>query len=186
MKQITAFCTDLTTAASVIEKTEVGISSLVDTWLLLQTIEASGERNRALYILKSRGMHHSNQVREFILSNEGIQLRNVYVGPSGVLTGSARIIQEEQDMAEALEHKQAVERKQREVEQKKALVESQIAVLRAQYQSEKDDLQILLTREKEREAASVKGSLALARSRQADDLHQEQKTGKKPGKGARS
>ena len=89
-------------------------------------------------------------------------------------------------MAEALEHKQAVERKQREVEQKKALVESQIAVLRAQYQSEKDDLQILLTREKEREAASVKGSLALARSRQADDLHQEQKTGKKPGKGARS
>jgi len=186
MKQITAFCTDLTTAASVIEKTEVGISSLVDTWLLLQTIEASGERNRALYILKSRGMHHSNQIREFILSDDGIQLRNVYVGPGGVLTGSARIIQEEQDMAKALEHKQTVERKQREVEQKKALVESQIAVLRAQYQSEKDDLHVLMAREKEREASSVKGSLALARSRQADDLHQGQKAGKKPGKGTRS
>ena len=147
MKQITAFCTDLTAAID-IEETEVGISSLVDTWLLLKTIEASGERNRALYILKSRGMHHSNQIREFILSDDGIQLRNVYVGPGGVLTGSARIIQEEQDMAKALEHKQTVERKQREVEQKKALVESQIAVLRAQYQSEKDDLHVLMAREK--------------------------------------
>ena len=185
MKQITAFCTDLTAAID-IEETEVGISSLVDTWLLLKTIEASGERNRALYILKSRGMHHSNQIREFILSDDGIQLRNVYVGPGGVLTGSARIIQEEQDMAKALEHKQTVERKQREVEQKKALVESQIAVLRAQYQSEKDDLHVLMAREKEREASSVKGSLALARSRQADDLHQGQKAGKKPGKGTRS
>ena len=186
MKQITAFCTDLTTAASEIEKTEVGISSLVDTWLLLQAIEASGERNRALYILKSRGMHHSNQVREFILSDKGIQLRNVYVGPGGVLTGSARIVQEEQDMAKALEHKQAVERKQREVEQKKALVESQIAALRAQFQSEEDDLHLLMAREKEREAASVEGNLALARSRQSDDLHQRQKSGKKIGKGTRS
>ena len=186
MKQITAFCTDLTTAASEIEKTEVGISSLVDTWLLLQAIEASGERNRALYILKSRGMHHSNQVREFILSDNGIQLRSVYVGPGGVLTGSARIIQEEQDVAKALEHKQAVERKQREVEQKKALVESQIASLRAQFRAEEDDLHLLMAREKEREAASVEGNLALARSRQSDDLHQGQKSGKKTGKGTRS
>ena len=186
MKQITAFCTDLTTAASEIEKTEVGISSLVDTWLLLQAVEASGERNRALYILKSRGMHHSNQVREFILSDKGIQLRNVYVGPGGVLTGSARIIQEEQDMVKALEYKQAVERKQREVEQKKALLESQIATLRAQFRSEEDDLHVLMAREKEREAASEKGNLELARSRQSDDLHQGRKQGKKTGKGVRS
>ncbi len=79
-KQITAFCTDLTTAASDLEQTEVGISSLMDTWLLLKTIEEKGERNRGLYILKSRGMAHSNQIREFILSDQGIQLLDVYTG----------------------------------------------------------------------------------------------------------
>lgn len=77
MKQITAFCTDLTTGGG---HTEVGVSSLVDTWLLLKVMEESGERNRGLFVLKSRGMAHSNQVREFCLYESGIQLEDVYVG----------------------------------------------------------------------------------------------------------
>jgi len=79
------------------EHTELGISSMMDTWLLLRTVETSWERNRLLYILKSRGMWHSNQVREFVLTRTGVQIKDVYVGPGTVLTGSARVAQEAQD-----------------------------------------------------------------------------------------
>ncbi len=75
------------------EQTSVTISSLIDTWLLLRDIELNGERNRGLYILKSRGMAHSNQIREFLLTENGVQLTEVYLGPEGVLTGSARLSQ---------------------------------------------------------------------------------------------
>ena len=90
------------------------ISSLMDTWLLLYNREANGEHNRQLYLLKSRGMAHSNQVREFILSSEGIKLRDAYVGPEGVLTGSARLAQEAKDKAAALVREQDMERRSRE------------------------------------------------------------------------
>ena len=79
----------------------MGVSSLMDTWLLVRNIETGGERNRLLFVLKSRGMAHSNQVREFLLSDQGIQLRDVYVGPGTVLTGSSRLVQEAQDKAQA-------------------------------------------------------------------------------------
>ncbi|MBT1072843.1 circadian clock protein KaiC [Pelotalea chapellei] len=184
-KQITAFCTDLTTAGGGLEKTEVGISSLVDSWLLLQNIEASGERNRGLYILKSRGMDHSNQIREFILSDNGIQLRDVYIGPGGVLTGSSRLSQEARDRAEVFEHKQAIERKYREVEQKKVVVDAQIAALQAQYQAEKEELEMIIARENERDEASAAGNLALARSRKADEFTTRPETIGKTGKGGR-
>jgi circadian clock protein KaiC len=79
--QVTVFFTSLTAASSSLEQTEVGISSLADTWLLLRDIEIGGERNRGLYILKSRGMAHSNQIREFLLTGKGVDLIDVYVGP---------------------------------------------------------------------------------------------------------
>ena len=91
---ITGMFTSLTAGDSALEKTDIGISSLVDTWLLLRTIETNGERNRGLYVLKSRGMAHSNQIREFVLSDNGIELLDAYPGPGGVLTGSARQAQE--------------------------------------------------------------------------------------------
>ncbi len=80
-----------------LEQSEVGISSLMDTWLLVRMLETGGERNRLLYVLKSRGMAHSNQMREFRLSDRGIELLDVYVGPGEVLTGSARLVQESRD-----------------------------------------------------------------------------------------
>ena len=86
-KQITAVFTNLTSGGGPSEQTDVGVSSLMDTWLLLRDIEVGGERNRSMYILKSRGMAHSNQLREFLLTDHGVELVDVYLGPEGVLTG---------------------------------------------------------------------------------------------------
>ena len=169
IKQITAFCTDLTSTSGTLELNSTDISSLMDTWLLLQVLETSGERNRGLYLLKSRGMPHSNQVREFILSSNGAQLRDVYIGSGVVLTGSARVAQEARDKALALECQQEIERKQREIERKKTLIEAQIIALRTQFELEKEDLDRLIVREKQRVETFAFDSLAMSNVRQADE-----------------
>jgi circadian clock protein KaiC len=89
--QVTSLFTSLTHGGHALQQSEIAMSSLMDAWLLLQDIEGSGERNRVLYVLKSRGMAHSNQVREFLISNRGIELVDAYIGPSGVLTGTSRM-----------------------------------------------------------------------------------------------
>ncbi|GFO69911.1 circadian clock protein KaiC [Geomonas limicola] len=170
LKNITAFCTDLTVAGGTLEHTEIGISSVMDTWLLLQVIEGSGERNRGLFILKSRGMEHSNQVREFCLTSQGVQLLDVYLGPGGVLTGSGRIAQEARERAEALERAQEIERKQREILRKKSLLEAQIAALTLEFQSEKDELERAIEREHLRREHLAQTTRSVARNRQSDEL----------------
>ncbi len=168
MKQVTALCTDLSTINGSAERIGINISSLMDTWLLLQILEARGERNRGLYVLKSRGMAHSNQVREFILSDEGIQLRDVYIGLSGVLTGSARDNQEAKDLAEALDCQQQIELRQRDIERKKLAIEAQILALNTQFEAEKDDLIRLISKEKQRSDTLLLDRLAMAKLKQAD------------------
>lgn len=168
MRQITALCTDLTSTSGSLERTEVGISSLMDTWLLLQVMESSGERNRRLYLLKSRGMAHSNQVREFILSDAGVQLRDVYLGPGGVLTGASRLAQEARDAAEALERQRDVERRHREIERRKTVITAQIAELTAQLETENEELERMIAREQQRAATQLVDSELLAKVRQAD------------------
>jgi circadian clock protein KaiC len=170
MKGITAFCTDLTSVGGSLERTDVGISSLMDTWLLLQVIEGSGERNRGLYILKSRGMEHSNQVREFCLTDNGIQLRDVYIGTGGVLTGAGREAQEAREKVETLERSQEIERKQREIERKKAVIEAQIAALRVGFEAEKDDLERAIAREKLHQEVLAEETQAMALTRKSDQL----------------
>ena len=189
LKQITAFCTDLTTVGGSLERTEVGISSLTDTWLLLQVMEESGERNRGLYILKSRGMQHSNQVREFCLSDNGILLQDVYIGTGGVLTGSARIGQEAKDKAELLARSQEIERKKRDIERKKVVVEAQIAALRTSFEAEKDELERSIGREQLRQEVLAKEAKIIAQTRKADNSNlaekssvTAQKTRKRDGK----
>jgi circadian clock protein KaiC len=108
---VTALFTNLGMGIAENTTTEMLVSSLMDTWLPLSNRESNGEHNRQLYLLKSRGMAHSNQVREFILSAEGIKLRNAYVGPEGVLTGSARLAQEANDKAAAVGRAQDMERR---------------------------------------------------------------------------
>src|SRR6476469_10179680 len=93
-EQITVMFTALSLNTIVNEQTDEGVSSLVDAWILVRDIEFNGERNRGLYVMKSRGMKHSNQVREFIITNDGLDLVDVYLSPDGVLTGSAREAQQ--------------------------------------------------------------------------------------------
>jgi circadian clock protein KaiC len=133
---VTAFLTSLTAGGAALEQTETAISSVVDTWLLVKGFELNGERNRGLYVLKSRGMSHSNQVREFLITEHGIELQDVYVGASGVLTGSARAAQEVIDRRVALEREQALEQKRRLLERRRALHREQLAKLQAEFDAE--------------------------------------------------
>ena len=140
MRQITTLMTNLTTGGGrSTEVTEIGISSVVDNWLLVRDVELSGERNRVMYVLKARGTAHSNQVREFLLTDRGIQLLPAYVGASGVLTGSARLAQETRERAEAVALEQQLEQRRRERALEKARVELQIAALRAQLEEDQRD-----------------------------------------------
>ena len=139
-KQITGIFTSLTEGGTSLEQSEVGVSSLIDTWILLQFLDSGGERNRVLYILKARGMAHSNQVREFVMTDEGVDLVDVYLGPGGVLTGSARYVQEARERAEALHRRQEIQARQRELERQRALIERQIAVLQSDFEAKQDEL----------------------------------------------
>jgi circadian clock protein KaiC len=108
----------------------------MDSWLLLQDFEGNGERNRVLYVLKARGMAHSNQIREFLISNNGVDLVDAYIGPSGVLTGSARAAQNSLEKAALLAGQQEAAQLKREVERKRTALERQIRDLRSDYEGE--------------------------------------------------
>jgi hypothetical protein len=129
-EKITAFFVTLSNPEGSLEMTEIRISSLMDTWLLLRDIELNGERNRGMYILKSRGMAHSNQIREFVLTNKGIRLLKVYLGREGVLTGSARVAQEAREKEAVLERAQRSELTAAELARKRKSMEAKIAAMR--------------------------------------------------------
>ena len=135
----TTVISDLTPTGGSLESTQARISSLIDTWILLRDIESSGERNRGIYVLKSRGTAHSNQIREFLITDQGIQLEDVYTGPEGVLTGSARASREARERAEVLARRQAIERMRRDLEAKRKALEAQMADLRARFTAEEEE-----------------------------------------------
>ena len=166
-KGITAMLTDLKMGGA-LERTDAAISSLVDTWLVLRDLESNGERNRGLHVLKSRGMGHSNQVREFVLSQTGIQLTDVYVGPSGMLTGSARVAQEARERAEHVSLNEEAERQQLALECKRAALEGQIAALRAEFSAEEATIARIFSQDKQREASLALDKVEMGRSRQHD------------------
>src|SRR6201999_764174 len=120
-------------------QTEVGISSLIDTWLVLREIEISGERNRGLYVLKSRGMAHSNQIREFLLTDKGIKLIPAYLGREGVLTGSARVAQEAREKEQEQSLRDELARKGMMLEHRRKAVEAQIAAIESEFKREQED-----------------------------------------------
>jgi circadian clock protein KaiC len=168
MKQITAFFTSLTSASENLELTGVYISSLIDTWLLLRDIEIGGERNRALYILKSRGMAHSNQIREFKLTDNGIEMLDVYIGPEGVLTGSARLSQQAKDDAEKLMLKQEIGRKIFGLKHKREAMEAQIALLKSEYEAEESQALRSIGYDNAKIERYLQDQERMAKSRKAD------------------
>ena len=138
-EQITVMLTALTDGMGV-EQADKGISSQVDAWLLVKDIESNGERNRGLYVMKSRGMSHSNQVREFVISNEGLALLDVYLGPDGVLTGSAREARQLDLETGIALREHALGRKDREIDRKRAVLEAKISGLKEEFESVQEEL----------------------------------------------
>jgi circadian clock protein KaiC len=139
-RHITGFFTSLNTGGEALEHTDIYISSLIDTWILLRDIEIGGERNRGIYILKSRGMAHSNQIREFLLTNDGIKLKDVYVGMEGVLTGSARLAQEAKEKTAKLLRKQEIEQKKMTLDRKRRALDAQIETLKAEFEAQEQEI----------------------------------------------
>ena len=185
-KQITGMFTSLTSAQSEVEDSEVGVSSLMDAWLLVRTIESNGERNRGLYILKARGIAHSNQVREFVLTEHGIELIDAYIGAEGVLMGSARSSQLAREKAMEIERQQATSRKQRELRRKQDFYEAQLQALKGQYESERDAILKELDEEQTRLKVAADQRLEIARLRKADGsgMQIDENGARKPRKGA--
>ena len=138
--QITSLFTSLTQAGHAMQQSEAAMSSLMDAWLLLQDFEGNGERNRVFYVLKARGMAHSNQIREFLISERGIDIVDAYIGASGVLTGSARAAQNSLEKAAVLTSQLEADQLKREVERKRAALERQISALREDYETEAMEL----------------------------------------------
>ncbi|MGD1030801.1 MAG: circadian clock protein KaiC [Opitutaceae bacterium] len=166
--QITSFFTSLTHGGHALQQSEIAMSSLMDSWLLLQDFEGNGERNRMLYVLKARGMAHSNQVREFLISNRGIDLVDAYIGPSGVLTGASRVAQAARERAEALANRQEAARRKRELERKRTTLEQQITGLRSEYETEEVELRRLDEQAGARTKVLTAERAELSRLRHAD------------------
>jgi circadian clock protein KaiC len=167
-RQVTAFLTTLTSEVEHLEQTDVHVSSLIDTWLVLRDLESGGERNRGLMVLKARGMAHSNQIREFLLTNNGIELQDVYIGPAGVLTGSARLAQEAHEEAEELLQQDALAERRRQSERKRTVLAAQIAALQADMAAEEAELQRCARQEELRQTGRQRDQAAMAQIRQAD------------------
>jgi circadian clock protein KaiC len=184
MKRISTFLTDLTHLQSGLERTSEEISSLIDTWILLRAIERNGERNRGLYVLKSRGMDHSNQIQEFVLTNQGIDLIDIYTGLGEVLTGSARVAQEAGERADEQACRREAERRLREQERKRNALETKIAALRAAFDEETEEVHLIAEEERKRQAVQTQSRLEMARFREGKPSEPPAKRVKKRGKGA--
>jgi circadian clock protein KaiC len=167
-KQITALLTTLTSGVDAQEQTEADMSSVVDTWLLLRDLESGGERNRGLYILKARGLAHSNQIREFRLTDRGAELREVYLGEAGLFTGSARVTQEAKDASAALLARQEIEGRRRLLNRKRKALNAQIAALRVGLETEEQESRQLIAQEEVKAKRWEQGRSEMARSRSAD------------------
>ena len=166
--QVTSLFTSLTQAGHSLQQSEASMSSLMDSWILLQDFEGNGERNRVLYVLKARGMKHSNQIREFLISDHGIDVVDAYIGPSGVLTGSARAAQNALEKAAMLASQQEAAQLKREVDRKRAALERQISDLRADYETEALELRRIAQQVGTRTFVLGTERAASGRLRQAD------------------
>jgi circadian clock protein KaiC len=169
LKNITAVCTSLVEHESIEGINAQGISSLMDTWISLRFFENNNERNRGISVIKSRGMEHSNQIREYLVTDDGIDIRDIYLGPSrGLLMGSSRAAQEAKEMAESIAQSKNVVRRKRELESKLKSLDAQITSLSSQFEAEKEELNKLTSEDALRSEALTKERSEMARIRKAD------------------
>jgi circadian clock protein KaiC len=166
-QQITSLLVSLTNAdsGSTPEDSQLGVSSLMDTWLLLRNVEFNGERNRTIRVLKSRGMSHSNQVREFILSDDGIDLVDVYVGADRVLTGTARVAQQAQERAAAELRRGDHDRRLRQLASKRKVIEAQIAALQAEAEAQAAEANFAIEQEAVQEKSAQQSAASMSHLR---------------------
>ncbi|HEV8415628.1 MAG TPA: circadian clock protein KaiC [Bryobacteraceae bacterium] len=148
-----------------LQSTALSISSLVDAWILLRNIEVNGERNRLLYVLKSRGMAHSNQIREFLLTHRGVRLREVYLGPGGVLTGSARVAREADERRAEIQRQQEIQDRERAITASLRAVEAKIAALQAEKAAHENELTSALGADHAEKTVALADIEALRKSR---------------------
>ena len=181
-QQVTSVFNTLVEGGQLEFHSEIGVSSLMDSWILLRNMEYNAEHNRGLYILKARGIAHSNQIREFIFTDRGVELKDVYVGAEGVLTGSARAAQEAREKAAAQLRREASERKKRELERKRQALDAQIVALRAQFETEAEELQKEIALEKNREQILQMDRVQMAQTRSGNGSSKPRR--ERNGKGA--
>jgi circadian clock protein KaiC len=162
---ITAIFTSLSAIDEQMSESERSVSSLMDTWISLRDIEANGERNRILYLLKSRGMSHSKQIREYELSDNGIHMTAPYLGPEGVLTGAARMAQEARERESENELLELTEQRKRQMARKRDALERQIAEMRAAFDAEEEEVSNLVEHQNIRKASMASDRDAMARKR---------------------
>jgi circadian clock protein KaiC len=177
-EQISVMFTALSLNTVINEQTDEGVSSLVDAWILVRDIEFNGERNRGLYVMKSRGMKHSNQVREFVITDKGLDLIEVYLGPGGVLTGSARQEQMLLEETGAAIHSQSISRKDREILRKRKVLEAKIASLNSEYESVEEELNKVYLEEELKKQILAKSREEITRIRKGEAAHNDKKEGK--------
>ena len=162
---ITTIFTSLTSSYERTSQSDFGLSSLMDVWVSLVDIESNGERNRGLYVLKSRGMNHSNQIREYLLTNDGVKLVDAYLGVAGVLTGSARLAQQAQATIESLHQREEIARRRREIASRRAVTERQIAELQVEIESQEAEVVRLIAQDERRETVFESDRVAMGASR---------------------
>jgi circadian clock protein KaiC len=155
---------------------------LVDAWLLVRDIEFNGERNRGMYVMKSRGMKHSNQVREFIITDNGLSLVDVYLGPDGVLTGSAREAEQLKEHTGQALHDYALNRKDREILRKRKVLESKISSLQTEFESVEEELNKVYMEEELRREIMEKTRHEITKLRREPIIENTDKPTKKTGK----
>ena len=177
---ITTLCTSLTQGGHDLEQTELAVTSLMDTWLLVRDIEYNGERTRGLYVLKSRGMAHSNQIREFLITSKGIDLTDVYVGQGMVLTGAARKVQEMKEEQRLNPVGKSWKGVKRELERKRLIMEAKINEIRSEYESAEEQLLARLKEQEMKEKALAADRCVIAGMRKADTSSDKQENKQRP------
>jgi circadian clock protein KaiC len=168
-REITSMCTSMVSHAD-LEDTGVGLSSAFDTWIHLTNVQNNLERNRTIVVVKSRGMAHSNQVREFVMTDKGVKLEDIYASPAGSFMGTARLTQMASDAASDIIRHESITMRERQIEEKRRVLEARIAALKAEYEVETKEAELVIAQEKAQDKAQANERKSLANHRKSGRL----------------